>query len=48
MIADSVELGEGVVIHDPDLVNLYGCVIGKGTKIGTFVEMQKEQELSLG
>lgn len=37
----SVELGEGVVIFHPDLVNLYGCKIGAGTKIGTFVEIQK-------
>lgn len=37
----SVELGEGVVIFHPDLVNLYGCKIGGGTKIGTFVEIQK-------
>jgi acetyltransferase-like isoleucine patch superfamily enzyme len=30
-----------VVIHHPDLVNLYGCSIGSGTRIGTFVEIQK-------
>jgi acetyltransferase-like isoleucine patch superfamily enzyme len=41
MIAPDVTLGEGVVIFQPDLVNLYGCVIGSGTKIGTFVEIQK-------
>ena len=41
MIADDVKLGEGVVIHHRDLVNLYGCVIGDGTRIGTFVEIQK-------
>ncbi|MCV9967055.1 N-acetyltransferase [Pararhizobium sp. BT-229] len=41
MIATSVKLGEGVVIHHPDLVNLYGCSIGMGTRIGTFVEIQK-------
>ena len=41
MIASSVTLGEGVVIHHPDLVNLYGCSIGAGTRIGTFVEIQK-------
>jgi UDP-2-acetamido-3-amino-2,3-dideoxy-glucuronate N-acetyltransferase len=40
MIAPTVKLGPGVVIHHPDLVNLYGCVIGAGTKIGTFVEIQ--------
>src|SRR5687767_5980803 len=41
MIAPSVTLGEGVVIHHPDLVNLYGCTIGAGSRIGTFVEIQK-------
>ena len=41
MIAEDVKLGEGVVIHHPDLVNLYGCAIGEGTRIGTFVEIQK-------
>ena len=28
MIAKSVVLEEGVVIHHPDLVNLYGCTVG--------------------
>ena len=41
MIADSVVLGEDVVIHQPDLVNLYGCAIGDGTRIGAFVEIQR-------
>jgi acetyltransferase-like isoleucine patch superfamily enzyme len=34
-----VELGEGVVLHA--FVNLYGCRIGAGTRIGTFVEIQR-------
>ena len=41
MITKDVVLGEGVVIHHPDLVNLYGCTIGAGSRIGTFVEIQK-------
>lgn len=41
MIAENVHLGEGVVIQHPDLVNLYGCLVGGGTKIGAFVEIQK-------
>ncbi|WEX91231.1 N-acetyltransferase [Sinorhizobium garamanticum] len=41
MIASDVTLQGGVVIHHPDLVNLYGCAIGAGTRIGTFVEIQK-------
>ena len=40
-IAPDVTLGQGVVIHHRDLVNLYGCRIGPETKIGTFVEIQK-------
>jgi acetyltransferase-like isoleucine patch superfamily enzyme len=42
MIASDVKLGEGVVIYQPDLVNLYGCQIGDGTRIGAFVEIQSE------
>lgn len=41
MISSSVVLDEGVVIHHPQLVNLYGCTIGAGSRIGTFVEIQK-------
>ena len=41
MIAPSVTLEDGVVIHHPDLVNLYGCQIGQGSRIGTFVEIQR-------
>ncbi len=41
MINKDVQLGEGVVIHHPDLVNLYGCKVGAGSKIGTYVEIQK-------
>jgi acetyltransferase-like isoleucine patch superfamily enzyme len=40
-VAASVTLGNDVVIHHPDLVNLYGCAVGDGTKIGAFVEIQK-------
>lgn len=41
MIAPDVVLGEDVVIHHPELVNLYGCRVGKGSRIGAFVEIQK-------
>ncbi len=34
-------LGEGVVLTHPDLVNVYGCEIGSGTRVGPFVEIQK-------
>ncbi|GMU95867.1 acyltransferase [Ignavibacterium album] len=36
---NNVKLGENVKIFD--FVNLYGCTIGDNTKIGTFVEIQK-------
>jgi acetyltransferase-like isoleucine patch superfamily enzyme len=41
MIAKDVVLGENVRIFQPDLVNLYGCSIGDGTKVGAFVEVQR-------
>ncbi|HCE03981.1 MAG TPA: N-acetyltransferase [Acidobacteria bacterium] len=42
MITSDVQMGDGVEIRHPDLVNLYGCHIGESTKIGTFVEIQKD------
>ena len=39
-IAPSVVLGHNVKIFHPDLVNIYGCSIGEGSRIGTFVEIQ--------
>jgi acetyltransferase-like isoleucine patch superfamily enzyme len=45
MIADTVRLGQNVVIHHPDKVNLYGCTIGDGSRIGTFVEIQRGAEI---
>jgi UDP-2-acetamido-3-amino-2,3-dideoxy-glucuronate N-acetyltransferase len=41
MIKENVILGEGVAIYHPELVNLYGCIIGENSRIGTFVEIQK-------
>lgn len=41
-ISADVKLGERVRIPRPDLVNLYGCSIGDDTKIGAFVEIQKQ------
>jgi len=38
-IAPDVKLGQNVKIFA--FVNLYGCIIGDNTKIGTFVEIQK-------
>ena len=40
-VASDVIIGPGVRIFQPDLVNLYGCSIGAETKIGAFVEIQK-------
>ena len=40
-IAKDVKLGRGVRIPKPGLVNLYGCAIGEKTRIGAFVEIQK-------
>jgi UDP-2-acetamido-3-amino-2,3-dideoxy-glucuronate N-acetyltransferase len=38
-IAPDVKLGEGVKLAQ--FINLYGCEIGAGSKIGAFVEIQK-------
>ena len=41
-IADDVLLGTGVIIHHPELVNLYGCTLGEGSTVGPFVEIQRD------
>jgi UDP-2-acetamido-3-amino-2,3-dideoxy-glucuronate N-acetyltransferase len=41
-IGADVKLGARVKIPHPDLVNLYGCAVGEDTRIGTFVEIQKQ------
>ncbi|MEW6115753.1 MAG: acyltransferase [Nitrospirota bacterium] len=38
-VAENVRLGKNVKLGD--FINLYGCSIGDNTKIGTFVEIQK-------
>lgn len=40
-IAANVLMGDDVIIFHPQLVNLYGCRIGDQTRIGAFVEIQK-------
>ncbi len=42
MIRQDVKLGKGVTVHHPELVNLYGCQIGEGTKVGAFVEIRAQ------
>jgi UDP-2-acetamido-3-amino-2,3-dideoxy-glucuronate N-acetyltransferase len=44
-VTDDVILGAGVRIFHPELVNLYGCTIGPDTKIGAFVEIQKNASI---
>jgi UDP-2-acetamido-3-amino-2,3-dideoxy-glucuronate N-acetyltransferase len=39
VITPDVKLGRDVIIYN--FVNLYGCDIGDGSKIGSFVEIQK-------
>lgn len=41
VVNSDVLLGNNVKIFHPQLVNLYGCEIGDETKIGSFVEIQK-------
>lgn len=42
-IAPDVKLGKDVKLAG--FINLYGCEIGDGTKIGTFVEVQKNASI---
>jgi UDP-2-acetamido-3-amino-2,3-dideoxy-glucuronate N-acetyltransferase len=35
------KLAKNVIIHHPELVNIYGCNIGESSKVGSFVEIQK-------
>jgi UDP-2-acetamido-3-amino-2,3-dideoxy-glucuronate N-acetyltransferase len=42
-IAADVKLGRNVSLYA--FVNLYGCTIGDNTKIGTFVEIQKNAHI---
>ncbi len=44
-VSETVVLGKSVAIFHPDLVNLYGCVVGDETKIGAFVEIQKNASI---
>ena len=43
IIAPDVKLGKNVLIYN--FVNLYGCDIGDETRIGTFVEIQKNVKI---
>jgi UDP-2-acetamido-3-amino-2,3-dideoxy-glucuronate N-acetyltransferase len=45
MTIANVQLGKNVKIVQPDLVNLYSCRIGDSTKIGSFVEIQKNAKV---
>jgi len=40
-ISNDVKLGKNAKIFHPDLVNLYGCIIGDETTIGPFIEIQR-------
>src|SRR6185312_393243 len=42
-IASNVKLGENVAIHA--FVNLYGCSIGDNSRVGAFVEIQKNSSV---
>jgi acetyltransferase-like isoleucine patch superfamily enzyme len=47
MALRTVQLGTETVLTHPDLVNLYGCSVGDGTKIGPFVEIQKNSHVGV-
>jgi acetyltransferase-like isoleucine patch superfamily enzyme len=44
-VSDSVKLGRDVRIFHPSLVNLYGCTVGDESRIGAFVEVQKNSRI---
>ena len=44
-VASNVILGCNVKIPQPDLVNIYGCSIGDDSRIGAFVEIQKNARI---
>ena len=44
-IAPDVVLGKNVKVMQPELVNLYGCTLGDDTKVGAFVEIQKNARI---
>jgi acetyltransferase-like isoleucine patch superfamily enzyme len=45
MPISSSAIADDVVVTYPDLVNIYGCSIGSGTRIGPFVEIQKNSTI---
>jgi UDP-2-acetamido-3-amino-2,3-dideoxy-glucuronate N-acetyltransferase len=45
MITGDVTLGKNVKIYHPELVNLYGCVIGDNTRIASFVEIGRDVKI---
>jgi UDP-2-acetamido-3-amino-2,3-dideoxy-glucuronate N-acetyltransferase len=45
MPVTDVQLGSNVKIFHPSLVNLYGCRIGDDSKVGSFVEIQKNARI---
>lgn len=37
----NIKQGKGTKIYNPELVNLYDCIVGEECTIGTFVEIRK-------
>lgn len=44
-VKSNVQLGKDVRIFYPDMVNIYGCKIGDGTRVGPFVEIQGDVDI---
>jgi UDP-2-acetamido-3-amino-2,3-dideoxy-glucuronate N-acetyltransferase len=40
-----VEFSDNVTLANADFINLYGCAIGAGTKVGPFVEVQRNSKI---
>ena len=44
-VAPDASLAESAKVLYPDLVNIYGCSIGEETRVGPFVEIQKNASI---
>ena len=40
MISSDADIDPSTIIFHPELVNIYGCTIGKNCRIGSFVEIK--------
>ena len=44
-MVEDCQIAQSAIIHHPELVNLYGCIIGAQATVGPFVEIQRGVEI---